>query len=181
MTQNIPKVIPPTVGRKVWFWPQGCNFMKDMQPFTPICLSNQPLDATVVYVWGDRLVNLLVLDHQGNAFPVTSVTLVQEGDEPPTGAYCEWMPFQKGQAAKADAPAAPAQVVAISSEQRFSLEQQLVYGAAGTLAQAPHAAEEIARAIKVFLDTLHPVSADQPLVLPVVDPAGSVSPAVATH
>lgn len=179
MTQNIPKIIQPTVGRKVWFWPQGSAFMKDMEQFIPAQLGAQPMDATVVYVWHDRMVNLLVLDHNGNAFSVTSVTLVQECDPLPTGAYCEWMPFQKGQAAKAEAPAAP--VVAISSQQRFQLEQQLVFGAAGTLAQAPHSAGDIARGINELLNILHPVSADQPLVLPVVDPAGSAAPAAVAH
>lgn len=170
-------VIIPTVGRKVWFWPQDCTFEKRnaegvLKPFAPsdlggVTAARQPMDATVVYVWHDRMVNLLVLDHYGNAFPVTSATLVQDGDEPPTGAYCEWMPFQKGQAAKADAPAAP--VANISSDHRFQLEQQLVIGAAGTLANAPHAAADIARGIKNFLDTLHPISADRLLALPVVD------------
>jgi hypothetical protein len=58
-----------------------------------------------------------VTDHAGNRFIATSVTLAQPGDEHmPTGQYAEWMPYQQGQAAKADAPAiAPAADALIAS------------------------------------------------------------------
>lgn len=35
-------------------------------------------------VW---MVNLQILDHYGNPFIVTSVTLLQEGDTPPQGGW----------------------------------------------------------------------------------------------
>jgi hypothetical protein len=67
----------------------------------------QPLDATVLAVWGDRCINLLVIDIMGKQFPVLSCTLLQDGDEPPKdadgkaiGRYAEWMPYQTAQAAK---------------------------------------------------------------------------------
>lgn len=91
------KVIAPTVGRKVWYTPaegdQHCNR-----------LGAQPMDATVVYVHGERMVNLAVVDHCGIAHAYPSVPLLQEGDsKPTTGHYAEWMPYQKGQAAKTEA------------------------------------------------------------------------------
>jgi hypothetical protein len=39
----------------------------------------------------------------GQCRSFTSVRLVQDGDVIPGGAYCEWIPFQKGQAAKYEA------------------------------------------------------------------------------
>ena len=82
--------IPPTVGRKVWYRPDG--------PEGPI------LDATVCFVHSDSCVNLGVRDHNGvDLGGKTSVTLVQEGETPPAWPYCEWMPYQKGQAAKTEA------------------------------------------------------------------------------
>lgn len=96
-------MIAPSVGRIVWFRP-GAN------TGTMTARGDQPLAAQVVYVWNDRLVNLLVTDHIGTTHALSSVQLVQEGDERPAGgAYAEWMPYQTGQAAKhaAAAPASP--------------------------------------------------------------------------
>ena len=52
-------------------------------------------------------VDLLVTDIVGKQFPKLSVTLLQDGDEPPkgldgvpVGGYAEWMPYQVGQAKK---------------------------------------------------------------------------------
>lgn len=97
------KVIVPTVGRKVWFRPGGPvdPAIQVMSPDYDNALG-QPLDATIVYVHNDRLVNLLVVDHGGNSFPMHNVQLVQPGDEAcQTGHRAEWMPFQVTQAAKA--------------------------------------------------------------------------------
>jgi hypothetical protein len=96
--------ITPTVGRKVWYRPNGAILvLPDGTQFSPVQNSDQPMDATVIYVWGERMVNLDVTDHAGNRFIATSVTLLQDGDAYSPGAYAEWMPYQKGQAAKADA------------------------------------------------------------------------------
>lgn len=97
-------VIKPSVGRKVWYRPSK----HDQQGPVPMqCAVGQPLDATVIAVHGDRLVNVLVTDMVGRQFPVLSVTLVQEGDiltacneGLPLGRYVEWMPYQQGQARK---------------------------------------------------------------------------------
>jgi hypothetical protein len=84
-------MIKPTVGRKVWFSPT------EHGPGTK--LGEQPFDATILYVHNDRLVNLLVVDHIGTSFPLTSVVLLQDGDAPaPEGGTVSWMPYQAGQA-----------------------------------------------------------------------------------
>lgn len=83
-------MIEPTVGRVVWFYsaPRG----------------PQPLAAIVTYVWTARMVNLVVFDANGVSRSETSVYLLQD-DQRPTGQsrWCEWMPYQKGQAAKTEA------------------------------------------------------------------------------
>lgn len=100
-----PKVIVPTVGRKVWFRAGGGIWPAGMQVFPGTdydCGVPQPLDATIVYVHNDRLVNLRVIDHAGHAFPVRDVQLVQPGDQCCGGGHrAEWMPFQVKQAGKA--------------------------------------------------------------------------------
>lgn len=91
------KVISPTIGRKVWFWPNGATQLNGAE-FDKYG-NDKPLDATVAYVWSDRMVNLQVIDHSGISHPVTSVVMRQPGDDDtPDGMYCEWMPFQVGQA-----------------------------------------------------------------------------------
>ena len=111
-------MIKPTVGRKVWYRPSR----QDMTGPLPMNMignpdyNPQPLDATVLAVHGDRMVNVLVLDVYGKPFTKTSVTLIQEGDPTPKTAegaeaygYVEWMPYQNAQAAKdVSTPAAPA-------------------------------------------------------------------------
>lgn len=97
------KVIVPTVGRKVWFRPGGPvdPAIQVMPPDFDNALG-QPLDATIVYVHNDRKVNLLVVDHGGNSFPMHNIQLVQPGDEAcQTGHRAEWMPFQVKTAGKA--------------------------------------------------------------------------------
>jgi hypothetical protein len=87
-------IITPTVGRVVWYTPadgapEGYNN------------GGQPFAALVAYVHSDRMVNLAVFDHNGVAQSRTSVPLVQEGDPKSVGGYyCEWMPYQIGQAKK---------------------------------------------------------------------------------
>lgn len=89
----------PTIGRRVWYWPNGVT-ATDTTPFSIIDKA-QALDAGVVYVWNDRMVNLDVTDHYGTHHRATSVPLLQPGEAPPTsGGYCTWMPYQIGQAAQ---------------------------------------------------------------------------------
>ena len=104
-------MIHPTVGRVVWFRPNGAEHVKlhfvdhNSAPPPGGDQSNEPMAAHVVKVWGPRMVNLVVFDHNGNNHPLTSVDLVQEGDPVPAPgkAYCEWMPYQVGQAKKHEA------------------------------------------------------------------------------
>lgn len=85
-------MIKPTIGRRVWFFPASETYMS-------IYDHAVPCDAGVVYVWGDRMVNLDVCDHSGHHWAVHSVKLLQDDDAVPTGeAYAMWMPYQTGQA-----------------------------------------------------------------------------------
>lgn len=87
-------VIKPTVGRVVLFWPQG-RADRDA--------GGQPCAATVAYVHSDRMVNLGYVNHNGDAAGATSVKLLQPGDPiPDVDRFCEWMPYQVGQAQKAE-------------------------------------------------------------------------------
>lgn len=106
-------MIQPTVGRKVWYRPSKYDVMGSF-PMTLVgnldAGNAQPLDATVIAVWGDRMVNLLVTDIVGKQFPVLSCTLLQDDDQPSkdidgniAGRYAEWMPYQLGAAKQATA------------------------------------------------------------------------------
>jgi hypothetical protein len=94
--QRREMMIKPTIGRVVWFHPSNDGGESGFAP-SPICA------AIVAYVHSDTCVNLAVFDGNGAAHSKTSVTLIQEGDAAPAGYYCEWMPYQKGQAAKTEA------------------------------------------------------------------------------
>lgn len=96
-------MIKPTVGRVVLFVPRVSDYSWGY------CLSAGKQHAAVVAeVHSDRLVNLSVLDRNGKQFGRTSVVLRQAEDEIPGGDYCEWMPYQLGQAAKTEAALAAA-------------------------------------------------------------------------
>ena len=98
-----PAIIKPTVGRRVWFRPSAAFLASNptLTQFNP----EQPMDAGIVYVHHDHMVNLIVTDHVGKTFPVPSVPLLAGQYEPAEDGdvycCCEWMPYQKGQAAKA--------------------------------------------------------------------------------
>lgn len=86
--------IPPVPGRIVWI--RDRSFSIDR---------GSPEAATIVYVWNDRLINVVGHDANGAPFTLHSVKLVQPGDEHPHAfgsPYAEWMPYQKGQAAKTE-------------------------------------------------------------------------------
>jgi hypothetical protein len=94
--------IVPTVGRVVWFTPSRGFKTPDFL----LIDQNRPCSAMVAYVWNDNLVNLTVSDHYGKTFGMTSVQLVQADEpRPENGYFCEWMPYQVGQAAKQAKPA----------------------------------------------------------------------------
>ncbi|MFM9424350.1 hypothetical protein RCH10_000778 [Variovorax sp. GrIS 2.14] len=92
MNNAIDKIIIPTVGRQVWFTPNKSDPLHDEDP--------APFAATVARVFAERCVNLMVLNRQGKPVERTSVLLKQAGMEyEPLSSFCEWMPYQIGQAA----------------------------------------------------------------------------------
>lgn len=107
MTEKDPnqhKIIEPTIGRRVLYWPTDYDRgLMVSQPDSVIQANGlQPCDAGVAFVHGPRMVNLSVTDHNGNVHKRTSVTLKQPGDpiDPERGGYATWMPYQVKQAEK---------------------------------------------------------------------------------
>lgn len=124
-------VIPPTVGRRVWFWPHssevaGMNMSR--------LHAEQPMDAGIAFVGPGPLINISFADHTGRMHHLMSVPLLQDGDEPPADrGHCTWMPYQKGQAAKdatinAPIPSGPypggAALASLSTGQAAQSQQQ---------------------------------------------------------
>lgn len=83
-------MIKPTIGRVLWFYDE--NHTEGSQPKT----------ALVCYVWSDTCVNLAVFDTNGVASNRTSVLLFQGEGTRPSKQFAEWMPYQVGQAKKAE-------------------------------------------------------------------------------
>lgn len=153
-------VIKPTIGRRVWFRPSAAFLASNpiLTQFNP----EQPMDAGIVYVHHDHMVNLIVTDHVGKTLAVPSVALLAGhyvADED-TDVYCccEWMPYQKSQAAKADAAEKTPSVEPAFRQrtQREELEYALMVGAAARVAESPESATSIANGIKDVLNALHP-------------------------
>jgi len=92
-------MIKPTVGRVVWFHPAAA--------------SPETLAAIVTRVWSDGTVNLVVFSADGGSYGEHLVHLCQDDEygNPGGGSWAEWMPYQKGQAAKTDALEALARAV----------------------------------------------------------------------
>jgi len=88
-------IVTPTVGRMVHYWPDKSEHIDHNE--------GQPLSGQIAAVNEDGTVNLQVLDSRGCARSQVRVTLIQDGDEKPTHTFAEWMPYQKGQAAKTEA------------------------------------------------------------------------------
>ena len=80
-------MIKPTIGRVVWFWPYSREAI------------TQPLAALIAWVHSDAVVNLAIFDVNGQATNRTSVPLYQGEGDRPASDFCEWMPYQIGQAA----------------------------------------------------------------------------------
>lgn len=103
-------MIHPTIGRKVWYRPAGHNRTE-----LGVWDDTQACDATVTYVWHDRMVNLRVTGPIGAVKQYNSVQLLQDNDTAPAlihGGYAEWMPYQQGQAKKDAAEAMAGQAAA---------------------------------------------------------------------
>lgn len=108
-------MIAPTIGRVVWYRPSSSPTHPD---HALTFESDQPMAAIVTYVWSDTCVNLAVFDYNGKSHSRTSVTLHQGEGECSSSPYCEWMPYQKGQAAKTEAAEEEARAAFIGSEVR---------------------------------------------------------------
>lgn len=90
-------MIIPTVGRKAWYRPSEAELNARGTMLVPQihAIPGEPLDATIVAVFGDRLVNLVVFDAFGNHYKRINVVLKQDDDAVPSGeAFAEWMPYQ---------------------------------------------------------------------------------------
>lgn len=85
-------MIKPTIGRVVWLR-------------RPENTREQPEAALITYVHTDTCINVGGFDANGAPFGCTSVYLDQGDDPRPKWAniYAEWMPYQKGQAARTEA------------------------------------------------------------------------------
>lgn len=94
-------MIRPSIGRVVWLRRPGNA-------------SGQPEAALITFVHSDSMINVGGFDANGSPIAASSVLLVQ-GDMPlPPGVgytYAEWMPYQKGQAAKEAMPINPPEAV----------------------------------------------------------------------
>jgi len=88
--------IEPTVGRVVLFWPDQ-HFAGAHHD------TGKPLAATIAHVFDPTLVNLTVSDSDGHVFAEGNVTMLAADQAREPGKRCaEWMPYQKGQAAKTE-------------------------------------------------------------------------------
>lgn len=83
-------MITPTVGRTVWF--RGRAGYR----------TEQPQCAFIAFVHGNNACNLQVLDSAGNASAMQDVAHWDGEGNAPAYAHWQWMPYQKGQAAKND-------------------------------------------------------------------------------
>ena len=92
-------MIKPTVGRVVWYRPD----LFDKSQTGMEVNGEQPLTAIITTVWKDGLVNLAVFDAYGRQFNRLNIKLHQGDGPAPKPSYCEWMPYQVGQAAKTEA------------------------------------------------------------------------------
>lgn len=92
--------IDPTVGRIVNFYSTA-----DLGWGDHTDVHDKPRAAIVADVLGPDHVNLGVFDRFGTSHPMPSVRLLQDGEKhaDTEGHWAEWMPYQKGQAAKTEA------------------------------------------------------------------------------
>lgn len=81
-------MIKPTIGRIVWYYEDA--------------VQEQPMPGIVCYVHNDAEVNLTIFLPNGLNKPRSSVFLYQGDGDRPLSNFAEWMPYQKGQAAKTE-------------------------------------------------------------------------------
>lgn len=91
-------MIKPTVGRVVWV-----HRSTGHQEATERHPTVQPEVGLITYVHDDATVGVVGFDRYGDKFASPSLPLFQGAGAAPELPYCEWMPYQKGQAAKTEA------------------------------------------------------------------------------
>jgi hypothetical protein len=89
--------IEPTIGRVVWY--RHCSLPANC---SGVLAKGEPWTAQVVFVHPTGRINVAGFDHSGQYFKAINIPLVQDGDPYPGEVYAEWMPYQKGQAAKTE-------------------------------------------------------------------------------
>jgi hypothetical protein len=105
--------IKPTVGRVVWFYTATEQQTADFSPPA----AGQPLAAIVTAVKAPDSVNLAVFDAMGFQHARINVLLLQEGQAAPEGGfYATWMPYQIGQAKKAEDREHDAKQLAVAAD-----------------------------------------------------------------
>lgn len=91
MNAIVEAKVTPSIGDRVLLYLNGTK--PTQAPV--IANSDKPLAATIAYVWGPAMVNLNVIDHNGNSHALTSVAFVEPrwiesgAVRPETGMYCE--------------------------------------------------------------------------------------------
>ena len=149
MTDPNPIIIP-SIGRVVWFYPAPNSGEAGFASNE----SGGPYAAIIVRVWNDTMVNLIVFDANGAPHSRTSVALVQGDDAAPDSAFCGWMPFQKGQAARQDAQAKESGVLPRITTHRQELEHSAAHALASRVAEVGHNGSRLGKEVRESLDAL---------------------------
>lgn len=137
--------IKPTVGRVVWFYPAANRATAGFHAPT----LNDPLAAIVAKVIGAHFVNLAVFDAHGYSHSMIDVPLIQEGEKAPVeGCYATWMPYQIGQAKKAEEKTKDTELVGRAEPDRHYLRAQAIEMALRTPGLANH--DEVLKAAAAY-------------------------------
>lgn len=91
-------MITPTVGRVVLVQRLG----KSLDEAHQVTDLTAPEPAFITCVHEDRIINVAGFTQTGDPFAANGIALLQDDDPKPEGeTFAYWMPYQKGQAAKA--------------------------------------------------------------------------------
>lgn len=83
-------MIKPTVGRVVWYYPDGAMAFP----------GDKPRAAIIAHVHNDRKINIAWFGRDGSPNQAQGVPLLQDDDPAPNNdEFCQWMPYQKDVAA----------------------------------------------------------------------------------
>ena len=63
-------MITPTIGRKIWFWPNQTNMFS-----CSVLDATQAFDATIVFVHGANRINIQTVDHVGTTYVLILPTI----------------------------------------------------------------------------------------------------------